>query len=146
MRHTFDDAQLHREVSIEPDLPEILVDRRKPDQVISNIVSNTVNFTPAGGGIRIEGRHARDGGIAIRGTDTGIGIDKDEVKEVLKPIVQSREAERRETQGTGLDLPLSDQLMQLHGGTMSLSSELGTGTTATLYLLSKLPPTPRLRQ
>ena len=134
MRHAIDDAQLHLEVAIEPGLPEILVDRRKLDQVLLNVVSNAVKFTPAGGRIRIEGRRAGDGGIAIRVTDTGIGIDEDELNEVLKPFVQSREAERRKTQGTGLGLPLSDQLMKLHSGTMSLSSERGEGATVTLYL------------
>jgi len=134
MRHAIDDAQLTLEVSIEPDLPEILVDRRKLDQVLLNVMSNAVKFTKSGGRIRIEGRRASDGGIAIRVTDTGIGIDEDELKEVLKPFVQSREAERRKVQGTGLGLPLSDQLMKLHSGSMSLSSERGTGTTVTLYL------------
>ena len=141
MKHAIDDAQLKLELSIEPDLPEILVDRRKLDQVLLNVVSNAVKFTPAGGRIRIEGREDKDGGIVMRVTDSGVGIDEDELKEVLKPFVQSREAERRRTQGTGLGLPLSDQLMKLHGGSMSLSSERGTGTTITL----RLPPERVLR-
>ncbi len=144
MRHAIDDAQLKLETSIEPGIPDVLVDRRKLDQVLLNVLSNAVKFTPAGGRIRIEGRKANDSGIVIRVTDTGIGIDEDELKEVLKPFVQSREAERRRTQGTGLGLPLSDQLMKLHDGSLSLSSERGTGTTITLYLPSErvLPSRP----
>ena len=104
--------------------------------MLLNLLSNAVKFTPAGGCIRIEGRRAGDGGIAIRVTDTGVGVAEDELKEVLKPFVQSREAERRKVQGTGLGLPLANQLMKLHGGTMFLSSERNAGTTVTLYLPS----------
>tara|TARA_R110000868_G_scaffold161397_1_gene391657 strand:+ start:390 stop:1775 length:1386 start_codon:yes stop_codon:yes gene_type:complete len=141
MRHAIDDAQLTLEIAIEAGLPEVLVDSRKLNQVLINVMSNAVTFTPAGGRIRVEGRRTGDGGIALRVTDTGIGIPADELKEVLKPFVQSREAERRSTQGTGLGLPLADQFMKLHGGTMTLSSERETGTTVILYL-----PPARVRQ
>ncbi len=134
MHHAIDDAQLNLEIAVEPGMPEVLVDSRKLNQVLINVMSNAVTFTPAGGRIRIEGRRTGDGGIAIRVTDTGIGIPEDEIKEVLKPFVQSREAERRSTQGTGLGLPLADQFMKLHGGSMTLSSERESGTTVTLYL------------
>jgi signal transduction histidine kinase len=134
MRHPIDGAQLGLDVAIETNLPEVLVDVRKMDQVLLNLISNAVKFTPAGGRIRIEGRRAADGGIAIRVSDTGIGIAEDELQEVLKPFVQSREAERRRVQGTGLGLPLAEQLVRLHGGTMSLSSVRGAGTTVTINL------------
>jgi len=134
MQHSITNAQLTLDVQIEPGLPEVLVDTRKLDQVLLNLISNAVKFTPAGGRIRIEGRRGADGGIVLRVADTGIGIAEDELNEVLKPFVQSRDAERRRVQGTGLGLPLADQLVKLHGGTMTLASTRGEGTTVTVSL------------
>ena len=134
MNHSIANAQLTLEVAIDPDLPDVLVDARKLDQVLLNLISNAVKFTPAGGRIRIEGRRASDGGIALRVADTGIGISADELAEVLKPFVQSRDAERRRVQGTGLGLPLAEQLVKLHGGSMSLASTHGQGTIVTIIL------------
>jgi signal transduction histidine kinase len=102
--------------------------------VLLNLISNAVKFTPNGGRIRIESRRTADGGIVVRVTDTGIGIAADELSDVLKPFVQSRDAERRRVQGTGLGLPLADQLVKLHGGSMSLASTRGEGTTVTIQL------------
>ena len=56
------------------------------------------------------------------------------MKEVLKPFVQSREAERRQTPGTGLGLPLADEIMRMHGGSLELDSALGRGTTVKIKL------------
>ena len=134
MEHAIASAQLTLEVAFAPDLPEVMVDVRKFDQVLLNLISNAVKFTPAGGRIRIEGRRAADGGVAVIITDTGIGIAADELNEVLKPFVQSRDTERRRVQGTGLGLPLADQLIKLHGGTMTLASTRGEGTTVTVHL------------
>ncbi len=142
MNHSIGNAQLSLDVAIEPDLPDILVDARKLDQVLLNLISNAVKFTPAGGRIRIDGRRAGDGGIVLRVADTGIGIAADELGEVMKPFVQSRETERRRVQGTGLGLPLADQLVKLHGGTMTLVSTRGEGTTVTIHL----PPSRILAQ
>ncbi|MBY0511725.1 MAG: hypothetical protein K2P94_16425 [Rhodospirillaceae bacterium] len=134
MHHAINHAGLTLDVAIEPQLPEVLVDARKFDQVLLNLISNAVKFTPQGGRIRIESRRNADGGIAVRVSDTGIGIASDEIHDVLKPFVQSRDAERRRVQGTGLGLPLADQLVKLHGGTMTLASTRGEGTTVTIQL------------
>jgi signal transduction histidine kinase len=134
MHHSISHAGLSLDIAIEPNLPEVLVDVRKFDQVLLNLISNAVKFTPAGGKIRIESRRTSDEGIAVRVSDTGVGIAADELSDVLKPFVQSRDAERRRIQGTGLGLPLADQLVKLHGGTMSLASTRGEGTTVTIHL------------
>jgi len=141
LNHAIANAQLVLDITIEPDLPDVFVDVRKLDQVLLNLISNAVKFTPAGGRLRIEGRRAANGGVDIIVADTGHGIADDELAEVLKPFVQSRDAERRRVQGTGLGLPLADQLVKLHGGTMSLASVRGEGTTVTVHL----PPARVLR-
>lgn len=146
MRQSIDSAQLGIDVLIEPGLPEILIDIRKIDQVLLNLISNAVKFTPAGGQIRIEARRSADGGVSILISDTGIGIAEDELDEVLKPFVQSREAERKRMPGTGLGLPLADQLVKLHGGTMTLASTRNVGTTVAVHLpASRALPGTRVR-
>ena len=127
-------AELTLETVLEPDLPDVMVDVHKLDQVLLNLISNAIKFTPAGGQIRIHSKRAADGGVDIIVADTGIGIAADELAEVLKPFVQSRDAERRRVQGTGLGLPLADQLVKLHAGTMTLTSTRGAGTTVTVHL------------
>lgn len=134
MRQAIETAELRLEVKVDPDLPEILVDGRKLNQVLLNIISNAVKFTPAGGRIMIQARRAADGGVELAIADNGVGIAEDELEDVLKPFVQSREAERRRVQGTGLGLPLADQLVKLHGGTLTLGSTRGMGTTVTVHL------------
>jgi len=134
MRQAIDAAQLRLEVKVQPDLPEIMVDCRKINQVLLNIISNAVKFTPEGGVIRIEGERASDGGVLLIVADSGIGIAEDELAEVLQPFVQSRDAERRRVQGTGLGLPLADQLVKLHGGALRLASTRSGGTTVTIHL------------
>jgi signal transduction histidine kinase len=127
-------AQLNLETAIEPRLPDILVDERKMIQALVNLVANAAKFTPAGGRIRIEARRNGAGGMTFLVSDTGAGIPADEIKEVLKPFVQSRETERRRVPGTGLGLPLTEELVKLHGGTLTLSSTPGEGTTAMVQL------------
>jgi len=134
MKHAIADADLTLTVDIPAQLPDVLVDVRKVGQVLLNLLSNAIKFTPAGGRLRIEARSTDDGGITLGVSDTGIGIAADEIADVLKPFVQSRDAERRRVQGTGLGLPLADQLVKLHGGTMTLTSTRGAGTSVTIYL------------
>ncbi len=134
MGHSITKAQLGLDVVVEPTLPPALVDAGKLGQVLLNLISNAVKFTPAGGRLRLEGKRAPDGGIDILVADTGIGIADDELTEVLKPFVQSRDTERSRVQGTGLGLPLADELVKLHGGTMTLASIRGVGTTVTVHL------------
>jgi signal transduction histidine kinase len=135
MRQGIDSAGLTLSVDLPADLPDIGGDARKLDQVLLNIMSNAVKFTPPGGRIWIEAR-CNAGGIAFVVADSGVGISEDELAEVLKPFVQGRDSERRLVRGTGLGLPLADQMMKLHGGSMSLASRRGEGTIVTLQLPS----------
>jgi signal transduction histidine kinase len=121
-------AQLRIEAHLQADLPNILVDERKLCQVLLNLVSNAVKFTPAGGLIRLEVRTNSDNGISFLVGDTGVGIPADELREVLKPFMRSKDVERRQLQGTGLGLHLAQELVKLHGGALVLSSTPGQGT------------------
>ncbi len=134
MRQGIDAAQLRLDIQIDSDLPDVLVDSRKINQVLLNLISNAVKFTPAAGWLRIAAQRAEDGGVRLIVSDTGCGIAADEIDDVLKPFVQSRDAERRHVQGTGLGLPLADQLMKLHGGTLTLESTRRLGTSVTIHI------------
>jgi signal transduction histidine kinase len=119
---------------IAPDLPPIRADERKLKQILINLLSNAVKFTPAGGRVTI-GAHA-DGarGIAIVIADTGIGIAADDIPKALSPFTQLDNSMSRRFEGTGLGLPLADSLTRLHGGTLTLASDVMRGTTVTVAL------------
>jgi|GEM_PF-3094917 len=127
-------AQLKLDLHLQRDLPEIFVDERKICQVLLNLVSNAVKFTPAGGQVRIEARLNSDGGLSFLVGDTGLGIPAEELKEVLKPFMRSKDVERRQLQGTGLGLHLAQELVKLHGGALVLTSAVGQGTIVTVHI------------
>jgi signal transduction histidine kinase len=134
VQSSIDKAQLTIDTHVQRDLPEIFVDERKICQILLNLLSNAVKFTPAGGRLRLEARRSSDGGLSFLVGDTGIGIPAEEIKDVLKPFVQSKYVERRQIQGTGLGLHLAQELAKLHGGTLVLTSTLGSGTIVTVHL------------
>jgi signal transduction histidine kinase len=109
-------------------LPLLRADKRKTKQVLLNLVTNAVKFTPAGGRITVEGRFAPAIGLTVAVTDSGIGIPPNDIGRVLEPFEQVDSALARRHQGTGLGLPLVKAIMELHGGTVELRSEVGAGT------------------
>lgn len=102
-------------------------------QVLFNILANAVKFTPAGGHVIVSlGRD--DAGAWIAVADSGIGMRADDISRVLEPFVQIDSNLARRHQGTGLGLALAKRFIELHGGTLSLASQLGQGTTVTIRL------------
>lgn len=114
----------------------IYVDPTKLKQVMLNLLSNSVKFTEPLGHIRIETVLHKSGDLVLSISDTGIGIPPDEIEKVFQPFEQVADPLTREHEGTGLGLPIAKALIELHGGKLVLSSELGVGTTATLRLPS----------
>jgi PAS domain S-box-containing protein len=109
-------------------------DARRLKQILINLLSNAVKFTPAGGSITVEAWARRGHGAGFRVIDTGIGIAKDDHARMLEPFTQAESGLSRKHEGTGLGLPLCRSLIEVHGGTLSLESELGGGTTITVTL------------
>jgi signal transduction histidine kinase len=99
----------------------------KIDTVISNLFSNALKFTPAGGTVRLETFHTADR-IWVSVTDSGIGIDEDQHSRVFERFVQVDGSSSRQFAGTGLGLALAKELVELHGGQIHLRSELGHGS------------------
>jgi len=113
------------------DVPPLRADRRRVRQVVLNLLSNAVKFTPRDGCVTIN--VFRDGEcLAVAVTDTGIGIAADDIPRALERFGQVDDSLGRKYEGTGLGLPLSKALMELHGGTLELESALGIGTTVTV--------------
>lgn len=122
-----------RLVSIAADgLPYLAADKRAIKQILLNLMSNAMKFTPADGEVRVEVECVRDNTLEVRVIDTGIGIPKDRLKEVLQPFVQVESTLARRFEGSGLGLAITKSLVEAHGGTIELTSELGKGTQVTL--------------
>ncbi|MGV9005648.1 MAG: ATP-binding protein [Brevundimonas sp.] len=121
-----------------PDLPEIDADHRGLKQVLLNLISNAVKFTPEGGDITVALR--REGSrIRIAVTDTGIGIAPEDLARLARPFEQVEGQHSKTTQGTGLGLALTKSLIELHHGEMVIDSEPGRGTTVSFALPIERP-------
>ena len=116
------------------DLPPIRADERKIKQILLNLLSNAVKFTPQGGTVRISAGVDGAGGVTLAVADTGIGIAPHQLERVMEPFGQVENIMTRTHAGTGLGLPLCKALVELHGGTLALESEVGSGTTVTVVL------------
>jgi len=117
-----------------PNLPSIRVDRLRLKQVVLNLMSNAIKFTPSGGKVTLAALPTADGGLTIKVADTGIGIRPEEIPRALEPFQQVEQNLSRRFEGSGLGLPLAKQLVELHGGTLTITSELGKGTTVFISL------------
>lgn len=113
-------------------LPYLAADKRAMKQILLNLMSNAMKFTPADGEVRVEVDHREGDGLAIRIIDTGIGIPANRLKEVLQPFVQVESSLARRFEGSGLGLAITKSLVEAHGGTIELTSELEQGTQVTL--------------
>jgi len=116
------------------DLPELNGDARIMKQILINLLSNAIKFTPRGGRVEVSARPSADGGLAIDVADTGIGMSAADIEVALTPFGQVDGPFNRKHQGTGLGLPLVRALAELHGGSLTIRSAPGAGTTATVAL------------
>jgi len=121
------------ESHVPDDFPKITGDQIRIKQIILNLLSNSVKFTEHGA-VTVEAEINAERGIVIRVRDTGIGIAKEHIEQAFSLFGQVDSALSRKFEGTGLGLPLSRSLAQLHGGDLILESELGEGTCAIFTL------------
>ena len=122
-------------VEIAENVSNVRADERKIKQVLVNLLSNAVKFTPAGGKLTVASRIENDGKLAISISDTGVGISPEDQEQIFDAFVQVDSGLDRKFDGTGLGLPLSKAMVELHGGTLDLESTVGVGTTVTIRLL-----------
>jgi signal transduction histidine kinase len=126
-------AKITLTADVEPSLPRLNADRRRIKQILINLVSNALKFTPEDGRVAVTCRRTPDGlGLAV--SDSGIGIAPEDIPKVMERFGQVDSPQQRKHTGTGLGLPLSRQLAQLHGGDLTLESTVNVGTTVTVTL------------
>ncbi|MDB4913962.1 MAG: hypothetical protein JWM95_1606, partial [Gemmatimonadetes bacterium] len=106
------------------DLPDVEADAERLGQVFSNLIGNAIKFTPAGGRITL-GADASDGRVWFSVTDTGAGIPPEQLEKIFGPFWQARRADSR---GIGLGLTIAKGIVEAHGGTIGVDSEVGVGT------------------
>jgi signal transduction histidine kinase len=114
-------------------LPRVLADERRLKQVVLNLLSNAIKFTQPGGCVTLSIRQDADG-VRIAISDTGVGIAPENIARAFENFGQVDSTVARHHQGAGLGLPLTRQLMELHGGTLTLESVVSVGTIATAFL------------
>jgi two-component system cell cycle sensor histidine kinase PleC len=126
-------AQTIREV-VEPDLPRVWADERAIRQIVLNLLTNAIKFTPQGGEIVIKAGWTKSGGQYVSVVDSGPGIPEDELPTVMESFGRGSLALKTAEQGTGLGLPIVKGLVELHGGVFNLNSRLRIGTEVTFTI------------
>jgi two-component system, OmpR family, phosphate regulon sensor histidine kinase PhoR len=114
-------------------LPTLCGDRERLAQVLDNLISNAVKFTPAGGRIEVRARADSTRAI-IEVADTGMGISREEQHQLCERFYRTAAANEQAIQGTGLGLSITRAIVEAHGGTVGVESEVGAGTTFTVEL------------
>jgi signal transduction histidine kinase len=118
-------------LELPPNLPFLHADEKRLRQIVFNLLSNAIKFTPEGGDVRVSAKEEADG-LAIAIADTGIGMKAEDVPKALEHFGQIDSRLNRKYQGTGLGLPLSKRLVDLHGGSFAIETAEGVGTTVTI--------------
>lgn len=117
----------------EDDAVTMIADRRAITQILLNLLSNAVKFTEPGGEVKTE-YTIQDGFITIKVSDTGIGIPASKLRYVTEPFEQAANHFTRNHEGSGLGLAITKDLIELHGGTLTIESSVGVGTNVTFRL------------
>jgi signal transduction histidine kinase len=116
------------------DLPALYADERKLKQILINLMTNAIKFTEPGGTVTLKTWCHMDTGVVFQIVDTGIGIAPEDIPMALSRFGQVDGDLNRKFEGTGLGLPLTKALVEMHGGSLDLQSEIGVGTTVTVRL------------
>jgi PAS domain S-box-containing protein len=133
VRQRASEAGVRLEREIPDDLPLIHAEDKSVRQMLINLVSNAIKFTPKGGRAVLRAALEPDGGLTLSVADNGIGMASHDIPIALAPFQQIDSALSRRYQGTGLGLPLVNSLIELHGGRLEIDSAPDEGTTMTLH-------------
>jgi PAS domain S-box-containing protein len=133
------EKQIETTLTIEPDLPPLTTDELLLRRIVDNLLSNAIKYTPAGGTVRLSAA-ARNQGIEIAVTDSGIGLTDDEQEKLFERFFRSNRPEARKERGTGLGLALVRESVRRLGGDIRVTSHVGVGSTFTVWI----PPLDRV--
>ncbi|MDF2724049.1 MAG: histidine kinase [Paenibacillus sp.] len=129
-----DQKQISIEIIVEPGVDAVKLDRDQIDQVLDNLVSNAIKYTPEGGAISVHASRTEKNGLSIAVQDNGIGIPRKDLARIFDRFYRVDKARSRNMGGTGLGLSIAREIVKAHGGTIHLDSELNQGTRVTFTL------------
>jgi signal transduction histidine kinase len=129
-----EDKGIWLQLLIEPDLPLVQADPGRLRQVLRNLLSNALHFTPRAGTVTLEAARTTDGRLRLRVLDTGPGIPPDDLPHVFERFYRGDRGRARDDGGTGLGLAIASALVAAHAGQISVESDLGQGTAFTILL------------
>jgi two-component system phosphate regulon sensor histidine kinase PhoR len=132
LRPQADRNRIELTVEIPADLPPVLIDAQRVQQVVSNLLHNAIKFTPAGGQVTIRAKDGDAEMVRVEVTDTGIGIPTGDLPRIFERFYKTDRA--RSSGGTGLGLAIARHLVQAHGGEIRARSKEGHGSTFTFTL------------
>ena len=140
MQLTAQEGGLTLTVDAPDDLPPLVGDRERIEQVVVNILSNAVKYTPSGGHVSLSARALPHDRVCIRVEDDGVGIPAADVPRLFERFYRVDKARSRAAGGTGLGLAIAKEIVEQHEGKIALASEYGSGTTVTITLPTDLMP------
>jgi len=124
-------VKLNVELREASDTHAIRADERRLKQILVNLLANAVKFTPPGGQVSVACQLEEGGGIIFEISDTGIGMEEEEIRKAMEPFGQVDSSLARKYEGTGLGFPLTDSHVKAHSGTLDTKSKTGEGTIVT---------------
>jgi two-component system, cell cycle sensor histidine kinase PleC len=128
------DAGLRLSCDLAPGLPNLVADRLRFKQILLNLCSNAIKFTPQGGAVHVSARGLADGGFVLEVRDTGVGMTPEQIPIALEPFRQIASPLARHKEGTGLGLALVKSLVECHDGRLAIESALNAGTAVRVLL------------
>jgi two-component system, OmpR family, phosphate regulon sensor histidine kinase PhoR len=132
-----EDRKLSLDLGRLSELSPVLANRRNMEEVLSNLISNAINYTPEGGQIRVSADMEGDY-LRVSVADTGLGIPKQEQEKIFAPFYRVKDEKTRFIVGTGLGLSIVKSIVEAHNGWIRLESEPGRGSTFHVYIPSIL--------
>ncbi len=144
MRHRAEQGGVKLELELADPLPALWADERKLKQILVNLLTNAIKFTDAGGEVTLKAWSQMDSGYVFQIIDTGIGLAPEDILKAFSRFGQIDADLNRRYEGTGLGLPLTKALVELHGGSLDLQSQVDVGTTATVrFPVARIVLSPR---
>ena len=131
------DRGLHLDVELVENLPPALADPKLFEQVLTNLLTNAINYTSAGGEIGLRTDVAEAGGqqwVTVSVADTGPGISQEEQTRLFERFYRGEAGSTSDVPGTGLGLAICKEIVSRHGGQITLDSQVGCGSTFTVWL------------
>lgn len=132
LRESANSQNLSLNLDVDDNLPPLFADRKRIKQILINLASNAVKFTPEGGIVTISAKINDSGKLVIKVTDNGVGMEPQEIPIALEPFRQVEHYLTRQHDGTGLGLPIAKAFSDLHGAKFQMISEPGKGTEVSL--------------